>query len=286
MSQAKLYPTWKEIVEFASDGPNHQKLIETDAFRAVLVGLEAGQRIAPHPGAAAVYHFLKGSGWMIADGERLAVEPGATVVVPSGAARGVEAKTQLAFLGAHAATAMGNASPKPVMRFGLMGLVGMLIMVGLMVAFALMIGTSPLAMMFSGSSGLGMWSVMALPFLGMLVMVITMFFSFRKMARGGGPPSGMMSHHMSMLQGTNQTHHPQSESREEAMSTLTYNIPAVSCGHCKMTIEREVSKLPGVSSVSVDVDAKQAVITFGAPASKIEIEALLTEIGYPPENPK
>jgi len=68
------------------------------------------------------------------------------------------------------------------------------------------------------------------------------------------------------------------------MTTLTYNIPAVNCGHYKMTIEREVSELSGVASVSVDVGSKQAVIKFDSPATKVEIEALLAEIGYPPES--
>ena len=40
---------------------------------------------------------------MIVDGERLAIRPGATVVVPEGAVRGVEAETRLAFLGSQSA---------------------------------------------------------------------------------------------------------------------------------------------------------------------------------------
>ena len=67
------------------------------------------------------------------------------------------------------------------------------------------------------------------------------------------------------------------------MTTLTYNIPNVNCGHCKMTIERKVGELSGVASVSVDVDAKRAIIKFDPPTTKPEIEALLTGIGYPPQ---
>ena len=74
------------------------------------------------------------------------------------------------------------------------------------------------------------------------------------------------------------------ESKKNAMNTVTYNIPTVSCGHCKMNIEREVGKLSGVASVTVDVDAKKAVIKYGSPATKAEIETLLIEIGYPPKN--
>ena len=68
------------------------------------------------------------------------------------------------------------------------------------------------------------------------------------------------------------------------MKTVTYNIPRVSCGHCKMNIEREVGKLPGVASVTVDVAAKMAIIKYDSPTTKTEIETLLIEIGYPPEN--
>ena len=68
------------------------------------------------------------------------------------------------------------------------------------------------------------------------------------------------------------------------MTTVTYSVPAVSCGHCKMRIERSVGELPGVASVEVDVDARQAVIAYGPPATPTEIEALLEEIGYPPES--
>ncbi len=98
MSQTKLYPNWQDVIVFSPDGPQPQKLLETEALMAVLVGLEAGQKIPPHPAPTAVYHFLEGNGWMIVDGERLAVQPGATVVAPDGATRGIEAETRLAIL--------------------------------------------------------------------------------------------------------------------------------------------------------------------------------------------
>ena len=67
------------------------------------------------------------------------------------------------------------------------------------------------------------------------------------------------------------------------MSTIKYTIPAISCGHCKMNIERELDEMEGVASVLVTVDDKQATIRFDAPATVEIIEALLTEIGYPPQ---
>ena len=66
------------------------------------------------------------------------------------------------------------------------------------------------------------------------------------------------------------------------MTTVTYNIPAVHCGHCVHTIQMEVGDLDGVQSVKVNQDSKQAVIVFDAPATEDGIIALLKEINYPP----
>ena len=68
------------------------------------------------------------------------------------------------------------------------------------------------------------------------------------------------------------------------MTTVTYSIPNISCGHCVHTIQSEVSELPGVISVSADQATQQAVITFEAPTTEDQIKALLAEINYPVVN--
>ncbi len=65
------------------------------------------------------------------------------------------------------------------------------------------------------------------------------------------------------------------------MTTVTYSVPAIHCMHCTHTIEMEVGELEGVSSVKADMNTKDVVITFDAPASEEKIKALLTEIEYP-----
>jgi copper chaperone len=67
------------------------------------------------------------------------------------------------------------------------------------------------------------------------------------------------------------------------MTTVTYTVPAISCGHCTHTIETEVGELKGVQSVKAEVDTKKVVITFDEPASEEKIKALLAEIDYPAE---
>lgn len=65
------------------------------------------------------------------------------------------------------------------------------------------------------------------------------------------------------------------------MTTVTYSVPAIHCMHCTHTIEMELSELAGVKSVKADMNSKDVVITFEAPASEEKIRALLAEIEYP-----
>jgi len=65
------------------------------------------------------------------------------------------------------------------------------------------------------------------------------------------------------------------------MTTVTYNIPNISCGHCVHTIKMEVGDLPGVASVEANADTKSATVSFDAPATEATIKTLLAEINYP-----
>ena len=67
------------------------------------------------------------------------------------------------------------------------------------------------------------------------------------------------------------------------MTTVTYSVPAMHCGHCIHTVEMEVGELQGVQNVKADLDTKKVQITFDAPASEENIKALLAEIDYPVE---
>ena len=68
------------------------------------------------------------------------------------------------------------------------------------------------------------------------------------------------------------------------MENKTFQAPAINCGHCTMTIEREVGELDGVRSVKADATTKQVDVSWDAPATWDKIRALLDEIGYPAAN--
>lgn len=83
---------------FSADGPAQQFLIDTPKFKALVVGLEAGQQVPVHSAEAALYHFLEGSGLMTVGDEAFEIKPGVTVIAPSGARRGMNARTRVVFL--------------------------------------------------------------------------------------------------------------------------------------------------------------------------------------------
>lgn len=65
------------------------------------------------------------------------------------------------------------------------------------------------------------------------------------------------------------------------MTTVTYSVPAISCGHCTRTIETELGDMQGVQSVKADQATKKVEIIFNAPANEDAIKSLLAEIDYP-----
>ncbi|MBW1999093.1 MAG: heavy-metal-associated domain-containing protein [Deltaproteobacteria bacterium] len=65
------------------------------------------------------------------------------------------------------------------------------------------------------------------------------------------------------------------------MEERTVNIPAISCGHCIMTIRNEISSLQGVESVEGDESTKTVVFRWDQSARWETIADRLKEIGYP-----
>ena len=67
------------------------------------------------------------------------------------------------------------------------------------------------------------------------------------------------------------------------MKERTVSVPNISCGHCVKTIEREVSELSGVESVSADAGSREVTVRWAEAETDWEaVEALLREIDYPP----
>ena len=65
------------------------------------------------------------------------------------------------------------------------------------------------------------------------------------------------------------------------MSTKTYAVPAISCGHCTATIERELKFVDGLESVKAELDSTHVTVEVQNDDVLAEVEKMLEEIGYP-----
>jgi copper chaperone CopZ len=73
-------------------------------------------------------------------------------------------------------------------------------------------------------------------------------------------------------------------SKEKIMTTKTFKVPNISCGHCVMAIQNEVGDLEGVKNVVAVQDTKMVTVEWDEPPQSWDgIKALLEEINYPPE---
>ena len=61
--------------------------------------------------------------------------------------------------------------------------------------------------------------------------------------------------------------------------TVTYSVPAVHCDHCRHAITEEVSVVPGVEDVDVDLEAKLVTVR-GNGLDDDALRAAIDEAGY------
>ena len=62
------------------------------------------------------------------------------------------------------------------------------------------------------------------------------------------------------------------------MTTRTFDVPGISCGHCKSAIEGALDGLDGVETATVDIDAK--TVSVRGTASDEAVTAAIDEAGY------
>lgn len=65
------------------------------------------------------------------------------------------------------------------------------------------------------------------------------------------------------------------------MTTVSYGVPAIHCGHCVHTIQSELSELKGVIHVEASLETKTVTVNYEPPATEERIKALLSDINYP-----
>jgi copper ion binding protein len=64
------------------------------------------------------------------------------------------------------------------------------------------------------------------------------------------------------------------------VSTATYTVVGMTCGHCVNAVTEEVSQLPGVTGVDVDLTSGGVTVTSEAPVDESAVRAAVEEAGY------
>ena len=64
------------------------------------------------------------------------------------------------------------------------------------------------------------------------------------------------------------------------MSTATYTVTGMTCGHCVSAVTEEVSQVPGVTAVDVDLENGGLTVTSDAPVDEAAVRAAVEEAGY------
>ena len=64
------------------------------------------------------------------------------------------------------------------------------------------------------------------------------------------------------------------------MSTETFKVVGMTCGHCVSSVTSEVSKLGGVTKVDVDLASGSVTVESNLPIDKSTIASAVDEAGF------
>ena len=64
------------------------------------------------------------------------------------------------------------------------------------------------------------------------------------------------------------------------MTTAIYNVVGMNCGHCVESVTKEVSKLPGVTKVAVDLPTGAVTVDSAAPLDMASVASAIDEAGF------
>lgn len=62
--------------------------------------------------------------------------------------------------------------------------------------------------------------------------------------------------------------------------TNTYTVTGMTCSHCVQAVTGELSALPGVDNVLIDLTSGAVTVTSAAPLAHNDVRAAVDEAGY------
>jgi copper chaperone len=64
------------------------------------------------------------------------------------------------------------------------------------------------------------------------------------------------------------------------MTTSSYTVSGMTCGHCVAAVESEVGRVAGVTDVTVDLETGRLAVTGEGPIDDTLIKEAVDEAGY------
>ena len=64
------------------------------------------------------------------------------------------------------------------------------------------------------------------------------------------------------------------------MSTQSFTVTGMTCGHCVASVKEEVSEVAGVQQVEVVLETGQVTVTSAEPLDESAVRAAVEEAGY------
>lgn len=82
---------------------------------------------------------------------------------------------------------------------------------------------------------------------------------------------------MNQRRAANGTHKWETTKR---MNTSTYTVAGMTCGHCVTAVTEELTQVPGVRDVKVDLSSGAVTVTSDSPLDNATVAAAVDEAGY------
>jgi copper chaperone len=64
------------------------------------------------------------------------------------------------------------------------------------------------------------------------------------------------------------------------MSTTTYAVAGMTCGHCELSVQEEIAGLPGVTEVRADHTSGRVTVSSERPLDGAAVAAAVQDAGY------
>ncbi len=64
------------------------------------------------------------------------------------------------------------------------------------------------------------------------------------------------------------------------MTTTTYKVSGMTCGHCEQSVTTELTGLDGVTGVDVDLESGNVKVTSASPIDEAAVRAAVEEAGF------